>query len=137
MTQYWANQKDKRPFFSDTQRKRGMCVPWTLYVTGYPHNSPSIAVVTEGRARPIIPSPDRENISSSKRRLLINISPDGGLAGNATGISNAGIGWCTRNLQTPCFRASVYTQHTSHLTCTEMREERKGCGRGSVPLGHW
>lgn len=95
-------------------------------------------------------SADRESVSSSKRRLLINISSDDdGLAGNATAIPNAGIGsrWCTRNLQTlvlPCIRASVCTRTRAHNTRlisrgrrAEMREEKKGCGRGSVPLGHW
>lgn len=28
-------------------------------------------------------------------------------------------------------------RYTSHVHDTEMRKERKGCERGSVPLGHW
>lgn len=132
--QYWVDQNDHL-FLFDIQRK-SMCAPWTLYVTGYPHNSPSIAVI-RGEHDPS--SPDRESVSSSKRRLLINISSDDdSLAGNATVIPNAGIGsrWCTRNLQTlvlPCTRASVCTRTRAHNTRfisrarrAEMREKERG-----------
>ena len=110
-----------------------MCVPWTLYVIGYPHNSPSIARGEHDPSRHPIER-ERESVSSSKRRLLINISSDDdGLAGNAMAIPNAGINshWCTRNLQTlvlPCIRTRTRAHNTRFISCArraEMRERER------------
>lgn len=81
------------------------------YVSGYPHNSPSIAVIIEGRARPIVRQRERLIVKATTINKYIVQPTAAWLA-----IPNVEIGcrWCIRNLQTLVSRAfaHVYAQHT-------------------------
>lgn len=122
------------PSFSFTRKKRRMCGHFT---------SVGIRII-----HPRSPSPLRGDRQRKRERLIVKattinkyiVRPTAAWLEMAIPNGEIGCRWCIRNLQTLVSRAHARTTHThvSHLTCAEMREEeRKGCGRGSVPLGHW
>lgn len=118
----------------DSWKKRRMCGHFT---------SVGIRII-----HPRSPSPLRGDRQRKRERLIVKattinkyiVRPTAAWLEMAIPNGEIGCRWCIRNLQTLVSRAHARTTHThvSHLTCAEMREEeRKGCGRGSVPLGHW
>lgn len=149
----WADRND-HPLFFDTRRRRNTLDATSMDIRIIHPRSPSSP---RGRASPA----DRENVSSSKRQLLINISsgrwrPGWKRHGDSEGWDRLPWlvvhGTCRRSSCLPCFSARVYAHartrsYTTHIPVfhvharraaeTTGEEERKGCGRGSVPLGHW